>query len=148
MDRNVLNFCRLSVIILLASQFLCYHNFQKPDYAFDLDFAGNAIEGFVDSGVTEGSKVRVKPVKGRQFLEDGEVVKYLQVKVRSGNFTGDEEYVVENTNAFRVDEKGYIIVNNTETFNHFRFFEFYVIMFRLADIVSDPVPFIVEVFKH
>lgn len=38
----------------------------------------------------------------------------------------DEEYVVENTNAFRVNEKGYIIVNNTETFNHFKVFEFYV----------------------
>ncbi|VDI69206.1 uncharacterized protein LOC143052686 [Mytilus galloprovincialis] len=145
MDRNVLNFCRLSVIILLASQCLCYHNFQKPEYAFDLDNAGNAIKGFVDSGVKEGSKVHVNPVQGYQFLEDGEVVKYLQVKVRSGNVTGDEEYVVENTNAFRVNEKGYIIVNNTETFNHFKVFEFYVLMFRLADVVSDPVPFIVEV---
>ncbi|XP_071140874.1 uncharacterized protein [Mytilus edulis] len=145
MDRNIVSYCCLSVIILLASQCSCYHNFQKPEYAFDLDNAGNAIEGFVDSGVKEGSKVHVKPVEGYQFLEDGEVVEYLQVKVRSGNFTGDEEYVLENTNAFRVNEKGYIIVNNTEAFNHFKVIEFYVVMFRLADVVSDPVPFIVGV---
>ncbi|VDI07037.1 Hypothetical predicted protein [Mytilus galloprovincialis] len=111
------------------------HKFHKPEYAFHLDNAGNAIAGFVDSGVKEGSKVLVNPAQGHLSLEEGEVVKYLQVKVRSGNFTGDEDYVLENTNAFKVDENGYIIVNNTEKFNHFGVFEFYVVMFRLADIV-------------
>ncbi|XP_052084858.1 uncharacterized protein LOC127722052 [Mytilus californianus] len=145
MVRNILNFCCLSVIILLASHYSCYHKLHKPDYQFNLDPAGNAIEGYVDSGVKEGSKVLVKRFEGHQFLEDGEVVKYLQVKVRTGIATGDEEYVVEYTNAFRVDEKGYIIVNNTETFDHTQAIEFYVVMFRLGDVVSNPVPFIVSV---
>lgn len=38
----------------------------------------------------------------------------------------DDEYVLENTNAFKVVENGYIIVNNNEKFNHFGVFEFYV----------------------
>ncbi|VDI07036.1 Hypothetical predicted protein [Mytilus galloprovincialis] len=135
MDRNIVNICCLFVIILLAPHCSCYHKFHKPEYAFHLDNAGNAIAGFVDSGVKEGSKVLVNPAQGHLSLEEGEVVKYLQVKVRSGNFTGDEDYVLENTNAFKVDENGYIIVNNTEKFNHFGVFEFYVVMFRLADIV-------------
>lgn len=148
MFRTTLNFCGLSVIILLVSHCSCDHRLHKPDYPFDLDTAGNAIEGYVDSEVKEGSKVLVKPVEGQQFLEDGEVVKYLQVKVRTGNFTGNEEYVAENTDAFRVDEKGYIIVNNTESFDHTQAIEFYVVMFRFDDVVSDPVPFIVRAEKH
>ncbi|XP_071144873.1 uncharacterized protein [Mytilus edulis] len=145
---TTLNFCCLSLVILLVSQCSCDHKLHKTDYPFDLDNAGNAIEGYVDSEIKEGSKVLVKPIEGHQFLEDGEVVKYLQVIVRSGNFTGDEEYVAENTDAFRVDENGFIIVNNTDTFDHEQVYEFYVVMFRRDDLVSDPVPFIVLAAKH
>ncbi|CAC5397653.1 unnamed protein product [Mytilus coruscus] len=135
-------------MLKLGSTTFSYHKHHKRDYPFDLDTAGNAIEGYVNSEVKEGSKVVVKPIEGHKFLEDGEVVKYLQVKVRTGNFTGDEEYVIENTDAFRVDEKGYIVVNNTESFDHTQAIEFYVVMVRFDDVVSDPVPFIVRAEKH
>lgn len=55
-----------------------------PHYPFDLDSAGQAIEGFVDSKVEEGSKVRVTETEGRKFIENGIDVGYLQLVVRKG----------------------------------------------------------------
>ena len=44
----------------------------------------------------------------------------------------DEEYVAENTDAFRVDENGFIIVNNTDTFDHKQVYEFYVSVIKVS----------------
>jgi len=55
-----------------------------PHYPFDLDSAGQAIEGFVDSKVKEGSKVRITEIEGKKFIENGMDVGYLQLVVRKG----------------------------------------------------------------
>lgn len=143
----ILLFCSL-LLLELAALTLCDHQIHQPDYQFDLSPAGGAIEGYVTSKAKEGSKVPITQVEGQVFQEKGEVVQYLQVVVKSGARNGTEEFVVENTDAFRIDNNGYIIVNNTETFDHPQAFEFYVVMFRRELVVSDPVPFIVRAQKH
>jgi hypothetical protein len=55
-----------------------------PHYPFVLDSAGQVIDGFVDSKVVVGSKVRVTEIEGKKFIENGMGVGYLQLVVRKG----------------------------------------------------------------
>lgn len=138
------------IFIYIVSSCLCVEHLLLPHYPFDLDSAGQAIEGFVDSKVEDGSKVRVTEIEGKKFIENGMEVGYLQLVVRKGKnqLNGTEQYIAVDTEAFIVDKDGYIIVNTTETFDHNKAIEFYVVMFRDGDIVSNPVPFVVRAEKH
>ena len=55
-----------------------------PSYPIDLDTAGKAIEGYVNSEAEVGSKVPITLIDGVTFKEKGEAIHYLQVIIRSG----------------------------------------------------------------
>ena len=86
---NIYVFIIMNAIILIYLFYIIYcvvvvEQLLVPHYPFNLDSAGQVIDGFVDSKVVVGSKVRVTEIEGKKFIENGMDVGYLQLVVRKG----------------------------------------------------------------
>lgn len=135
----------LAVLQLLTVQ--ASENSGVHQYEYSIDSEGHVFEGFVYEDVFKGSYIEVSKFEDEVIKEGARRVSYLRLKITKGNKSMQNvKYDIVGTEAFEINEEGYIIVNDTETLFEDKEIEFYVVLLKVPEekIVSNPIPFIVR----